>query len=180
MNRIEVDRIKKLVTGRPGDPFAGAEDAEHEIVVFVDYGCPYCKLAHTAIRDIIRAHPEIKVTIRDYPVTQLHPDAKNAAIAARCIWNQGESDDYWRYVDLLYAHQDAQGISSLRSYARQMNADLNAYDNCIRSSQVNLAIGQSVLDAENAGISGTPTFFVDGRIMVGVFDAAAILETLGL
>ena len=179
-SRIERERNKGMVTAREGDPFAGPADAEHEIVVFVDYGCPYCKLAHPAIRDLIRTHPEIKISIRDFPVLELHPNAKIAAQAARCIWNQGHAEAYWRYVDLLYTKQEQQDASTLRTIAGQVGANLSAYDKCIRTAETNAAVGQSIMDAETAGVKGTPTFFVDGLKLEGVYEAGEILRYLNL
>ena len=170
--------LKNLIKGKDGEPFAGDKNSVNEIVVFVDYGCPYCKMTVGTIMELKSERPDIKISIRDFPIVELHPNVVNAAKSARCVWLQGRVDAYWRYHELLYNRQDKHDQVSLRDYAREVGADLKAYDSCINQSALNSLINQSIMDAETAGVSATPTFFVNGIKLEGVYDADKLLKLI--
>ena len=155
-------KIADMVKGRPGDPFAGPATATKQVVEFLDFDCPVCQQAAPQVLNLISKHPDIKFVIRDYPITDLHPDAMNAAKSARCVWNQGNPANYWRFYQLLFSTQGQHNVDSLRQNALLVGADPTAYDQCLSSNLVESSINQSILDAENVNIQGTPTFFVDG------------------
>ncbi|MFZ6015275.1 MAG: DsbA family protein [Patescibacteria group bacterium] len=174
----ERQRIKKLVAGQQGDPFAGPADAKSEIVEFVDYGCMYCAMSVGAIKDLIKLRPDIKITLRDYPVVSLHPNARNASMAARCVWNQGNEEIFWKYHDLLYGQQDKHDPISLRQFVRTAGGDVITYDRCMKNEEPAGLIGQSIMDADQAGVYGTPTFFVDGVKLQGAHDMESLIKFL--
>lgn len=170
--------LKNLIKGKDGEPFAGDKNSVNEIVVFVDYGCPYCKMTVGTIMELKSERPDIKISIRDFPIVELHPNAVNAAKSARCVWSQGGSDVYWRYHELLYNRQEKHDQVSLRDYVREVGADLKSYDSCINQSALDSLINQSIMDAETAGVSATPTFFVNGIKLEGVYDADKLLKLI--
>lgn len=175
---MERRRMKELVSGKKGDPFAGPVDAKHEIVEFMDYGCPYCQLAMTTVKDLINLRPDIKVTLRDYPVLSLHPQALDAAKAARCIWLQGNEAVFWKYHDLLFAEQEKHDLDSLRQYARTVGGDAVKYNDCMLKHEPNTFLADSIMEGEQAGVYGTPTFFVDGKKLQGAHDMDTLVKFL--
>jgi len=170
--------LKDKVTAREGDPFFGPEDAELEIVVFEDFGCPYCKMAQSTIAGLKRLRPDIKITIRDFPILELHPNSMVAAQAARCVWGQGKEIKYWRFRDMLYNRQSQHDLSSLAVMVNEVGADGAAFQLCMQQHGVASEINQSVLDAESAGVSATPTFFIDGIMVEGVHEAEKLLKLI--
>jgi protein-disulfide isomerase len=171
-------RLKNTVKGREGEPFAGDKESVNEIVIFHDYGCPYCKMSVETIFEIKNKRPDIKISIRDYPIIELHQNSFDAAKAARCVWSQGKNEVYWRFFELLYNRQNQQDAYSLREYAREIGADINVFNSCMNQTVLTSAINQSILDAEMAGVNATPTFFVNGIKLEGVYDASKILKLI--
>ncbi|MDF1496706.1 MAG: DsbA family protein [Patescibacteria group bacterium] len=178
MAEKERERVRRVVKSKDGDPFAGPVDAKYEIVIFEDFGCPYCKMAQATIADLKKLRPDIKISYRDFPITELHPDAMIAAQASRCMWQQGDINKYNRYREVLYAHQNEFDLDSVKIYAADVGADRTAFNLCMQQQGIEIRINQSILDAENAGVTATPTFFVDGIKVEGVHEASKMLELL--
>lgn len=171
-------KYRDIVKGKEGDPYFGSVDAEHELVLFADFGCPYCKMAVQIVEEIKNKRPDIKISIRDFPIVELHPESFLAAKAARCVWAEGDPDKYHKYHNLLYAYQGNHDADSLMSYARQLGIDKSSFTSCLNSREIAAQINESITDAEKAGVTATPTFFADGIKVEGVFDAGKYLELL--
>lgn len=168
--------IKRLEQG--AHPTLGNPKAPVHIVEFVDYGCPYCQHVATTLRDFMSRHmDDVELIIRDFPVVDLHPDAQHAALAADCVFAQGNLDRYWRYYDRLFVSQAAESPSDLRTYAEQLGANMAAYDECIQDPATASDIQASIADGQALGVGGTPTFFFNGVKIQGEMDARS-LETV--
>ncbi len=178
MVQKERDRVKQNVKGKEADPFVGPKDAKYEIVIFEDFGCPYCKMAQATISDLKKLRPDVKISYRDYPIIELHPNAMIAAQASRCVWQQGDINIFNRYHEILYAHQDTLDLDSLMGFATDVGADRAAFNICMQQQNITVLINQSILDAENAGVVATPTFFVDGIKVEGVHEAGKMLDLI--
>lgn len=174
---VDLQAIKQRVAGKGEDPYGGPASAEHEIVEFVDFDCPYSKASVSVIHDILRQRPDVKLIIRDYPITEIHPDAESVAKAARCVWRQGNSSVYWKFYDLLFANPNAHDLDSIKQFAYQSGVD-SRYETCMSSLQVTAALQQSISDATAMGVSVTPTFFVDGQMVEGAADTQYLLNLL--
>jgi protein-disulfide isomerase len=167
--------ISEKAVGKNNEPFSGPASSTHVIVEFLDFDCPYSKSALATVHDIIRLRPDIRVVIRDYPLTDIHPDAEKEALAARCVWRQGKPGVYWKYHDLLFANQDKHDSDSLKQFAYQAGAD-SRFETCMQSSQTAGMLQQSMIDAKALGVSVTPTFFVDGQMVEGAADTQYLLD----
>jgi protein-disulfide isomerase len=151
----------------------GSPDAKIHIVEFLDYQCPFCRSTAPAIRAFMERHAsDVLFEVRDFPLESLHPQAMDAAIAARCIFAQGDANRYWRYHDILYATQDELDASALRTDAQAVGADLSAFDACVSSRAPETSIRASMADGVAAGVQGTPTFFVNGYLVQGALEPA--------
>lgn len=171
------DEAKRQAAGDEGEPFGGAVSGTHQIVEFLDYDCLYSKSVLSTVHDILSLRPDVKVIIRDFPLTDIHPDAEAVAIAARCVWRQGNASVFWKYHDLLFANQEKHDAESLKQFAYQAGAD-SRYDSCVGATPAAALVQRSVLDAINAGVSVTPTFFVDGIKVEGAADTQTLLKLL--
>ena len=170
--------FRDLVKGDENDPFFGPENAEKEIVYFGDYGCPYCKMAAGTIQNLLRMAPEVKITMRDFPIVELHPDSMLAAQAARCVWRQGDPAKYLLFINTLYSRQDDHSVQALDRYAVEAGVENLSYSICMEQKSVLRNIEVSIQDAEKAGVTATPTFFIDGMKVEGVHDADKLLKLL--
>jgi len=171
---VDPETLKQKIKGGGEEPFAGPATATHVIVEFLDFDCPYCKDALSAVHGITSLRRDVKVIIRDYPLIDIHPDAEQAARAARCIWRQGGSGMYWKYHDLLFADQSSHDADTLQSLASRVGAD-SRFASCLQGGLEDARVQQSIIDAKAAGVSVTPTFFVDGVMVEGAADAQTLM-----
>jgi protein-disulfide isomerase len=148
------------------DPSWGPEDAPVTIVEFSDFQCPYCARFVTQTYPQIKQQYEGKVrfVFRDFPLTQIHENAQNAAEAAGCANEQGK---FWEYHDMLFTNQSALDVASLKSYASQLGLDSATFDQCLDSGKYAEEIQKDLQDGNQYGVQGTPSFFVNGLLVSG-------------
>jgi protein-disulfide isomerase len=149
-----------------GRPAIGPEDAEVTIVEFIDYECPFCgEFARDTLPQIEREYgDEVRFVVRNLPLENIHPDARVAAEAAECAFEQGR---FWAYHDVLFENQDALNVPDLKRYAREAGLDAASFDRCLDSADGAAAVQADVSDANEYGITSTPTFFVNGQRLEG-------------
>ncbi len=161
-----------------GQPTLGDASAKVHIVGFFDFQCPFSKEVAPTLRAFMKTHAsDAPFIFRDYPIRDVHPDAERVAVAARCVFLQGNQDAFWGYFDRLYASQDAQTDTNLRLFAQQAGVDLSAYDTCIANPNTLSDVQRSTSEAIAVGSEGTPTFFFNGVKVQGAMDAVS-LETI--
>lgn len=146
-----------------GDP-----NAKVVIVEFTDYQCPFCARhsvqTFPALRSEFIETGRVLYRLKDLPLDQLHPAARQAAVAARCA---GEQDAYWEMHDELFAQQTAWASAAdpsavFAGYAETLGLDVEAYRTCLTSGRFDAAIEASVQEAAALGVNGTPFYFVQG------------------
>ena len=170
LDKTRSARIESAVS----NPMLGNPDASLRLVEFLDYECSSSKQALSEVRAFMTHHPDdVLLILRDYPLENDHPNALNAALAARCVFNQGQADRFWAYHDLLFKNQTQLSLFDLRRYAEQVGADLSAYDICLRLRQTESVVRQSLADGAAIGVLGTPTFFFNSFRIPGALDLAA-------
>lgn len=143
-----------------GEPSLGSPDAKVTIVEFADFGCPYSRESSRVLRSMANRYGDrVHYVYRDFPVTELHPRAKEAAQAAECARDQGK---FWQYHDKLYQNQTRLSDEALSQYARQVNLDMSLFKGCIESDKHMDEIEADYQAGIDAGVRGTPTFFING------------------
>lgn len=153
-------------------PTLGNPDASLVIVEFADWDCAPSKKVAPVVRSFMERHrDDAYLIVRDFPISEIHPQAEAAAVAARCVFRQGNPDVYWKYHDLLYEAQGRHADHELRGYAKSVGADLAAYDACVASKATLSEVRASLNDGIAAGVRGTPTFFFNGVKIQGAIDA---------
>ncbi|MEI7741413.1 MAG: DsbA family protein [bacterium] len=137
----------------------GSPNADLKIVEFVDFGCPFTEQASRVMREMAAKYPlRFRYVIRDFPIISLHPNAELAAIAARCAAAQGK---FWAYHDKLFANQDAQDSISLLRYASEIGANTDDFASCFTSRKYAREVQADFEAGTQAGLRGTPTFFLN-------------------
>ena len=149
-----------------GRPFQGPEDALVEFVEFTDYECPFCRRFRETTYPVIRERfdGKVKWVVRNYPLSQIHPNAQLAAEAAECALDQNR---FWEYHDLLFARYDRLGRAELKSHARELGLDGDQFDSCLDSGEKQPVVQSDLRDGFRFGVTGTPTFFINGQVVVG-------------
>ena len=164
-----------------GAPMRGSEKAPVTIVKFEDFQCPFCKTVQPTYTELLKKYNgKIKVVHKDLPLEAIHPQARPAAEAARCAGEQGK---FWEYHDKLYADSPKLGTEELKSAAKEVGLNVPSFDQCFTSAKYRSAVQKDLNDGAQLGLTGTPTFFINGREMSGAqpLDAfsAIIDEELG-
>lgn len=148
------------------DPAVGSENPIITIVEFADFQCPYCQEEAPILRRILLEYnDEVKVIFRDFPISAVHPDAMAAALAANCA---NEQNKFWDYHDLLYQNQDDLSLENLLLMANQVVDDFDQFSQCLANRKYENEIQNDLLDGIKLGLTGTPTFFVNGYKIQGV------------
>ncbi|HEX5042529.1 MAG TPA: thioredoxin domain-containing protein [Candidatus Polarisedimenticolaceae bacterium] len=159
---LDPPRIKVNVPSNA--PARGPEGAPVTLVEFSDYQCPFCKRAHDTVEQLVAAYPkDIRLIFMDYPLP-MHNRAAAAAEAARCAGEQGK---YWEYGDNLMKTAGDLSDENLKQRAVDLSLDASAFETCISSSKHEPAVQSDFTEGNRVGVSGTPTFFINGRMIVG-------------
>jgi protein-disulfide isomerase len=154
----------------------GGEQAPVTIVEFTDFHCPFCKRVLPTLTQLESQYGEkVKVVFRDFPLDRLHPQASKAHEAARCADEQGQ---FWAYHDQLYAHAPKASPEQLTGYAREVGLDVAAFEQCLSSERHQAAVQQDIAEGTRLSVTGTPTFFVNGRLLVGAQPLAAFVDVI--
>jgi len=144
-------------------PMRGGKDAVVTIVGFSDYECPYCKRGETVISEVLEVYGDkVRYFHRDYPL-EFHANAVPAAIAARCASAQGK---FWEYHDGLF-EEGALNDARYAELAGQLELDRDAFDLCRGEKASAAAVQADMLAGAEVGVTGTPAFFVNGRMLSG-------------
>jgi Na+/H+ antiporter NhaA len=160
----EVDLERDHVRGRP--------DAPVTLLEYGDFECPYCGTAEPIIEELLRRfQDEVRFVFRHLPLNDVHSSAQIAAEAAEAAAAQ---DAFWEMYDLLLHHQDELSPRDLIGYAAQLGLDVDRFRDELRQRRHAARVGEDVASADASGVSGTPTFFVNGRRHDGVYDVAAL------
>jgi len=148
-----------------GAPSKGAEKAAVTIVKFEDFQCPYCKAVQPTFAELLkRYNGKVKIVHKDLPLDAIHPQARQAAEAARCAGEQGK---FWEYHDKLYAYTPKASVDDLKSYAKDVNLDTKKFEQCFAGGRFKAAVQQNVSEGAELGLTGTPAFFINGREITG-------------
>lgn len=143
----------------------GPKDAPVTLVEFTDFHCPFCGRAVATLNDVMREYDgKIRWVFRDFPIASLHPRAPKAAEAARCAGEQGK---FWEYHDLLFEGQSQATIEDFKRSAEQLKLDPKSFGQCLDSGKHQAAVEADVQEGARLGVTGTPTFFINGRLLVG-------------
>jgi Na+/H+ antiporter NhaA len=153
------------------DHIRGPLEAPVTLVEYGDFECPYCGRAEPVLRELLRDFGDIRYVWRHLPLSDVHPRAQLAAEASEAAAEQGS---FWEMHDLLLDHQDRLTPGDLIGYAEQLGLDVERFADHMRSHTGAARVAEDVDSADLSGVSGTPTFFINGRRHYGAYD----IETL--
>lgn len=172
-NASVVGNLDKLSAPRLGFPGAAVK-----IVEFVDFTCPFSKESFPVMRELLAKYPDkLSLTIRFFSLgDEAHLGGKEAAIASFCAFSQGK---FWEYHDRLFLGQKNFISDDFLNYARQVGLDENLFSACTVSEIVSKTVDEDWQAAAEAGVQGTPTFFVNGEKIEGSIPLKAWEEALG-
>jgi Na+/H+ antiporter NhaA len=150
------------------DHVRGSDDAPVTLVEYGDFECPYCGQAETVIRELLGEHrDDVRYVWRHLPLNDVHPSAQLAAEASEAASAQGK---FWDMHDTLLAHQGDLTARDMIGYARDLELDVERFRDELRRRVYAPRVSQDVASADESDVSGTPTFFINGRRHYGVYD----------
>jgi protein-disulfide isomerase len=153
------------------DQVRGPADAAVTLVEYGDFECPYCGQAEPVVRELLAGFGDLRYVWRHLPLSDVHPHAQMAAEAAEAAGAQGK---FWEMHDLLFAHQDALTAKDLVRYAGELGLDVDRFRTEVHQHVWAARVAEDVDSADLSGVSGTPTFFVNGQRHQGAYDIATL------
>jgi len=155
----EPPKVEVAATG----PSKGPEKAKVTIVEFSDFQCPYCVRAEATVKEVLAAYGDkVRLVYRDYPLPN-HAQAPKAAEAAHCAADQGK---YWEMHERLFSTGRLQ-VPELKQHAKDLGLDAAKFDACLDGGEKAKLVEENKKAGEEAGVSGTPAFFINGRLLSG-------------
>lgn len=153
----------KVEVSTAGRPARGPANAPVTIIEFSDYECPFCKRAEVVVQEVVKAYPDkVKLVYRHFPL-DFHEQAKPAAEASACAAAQGK---FWEFHDKLFAGSSL-SPERYKAIAAEVGLDQAKFDQCVQKNEFKAQIEQDMADASAVGVTGTPAFFINGRMISG-------------
>lgn len=174
---VEANAFTVRVANREGNP-----DAKITVYEFADYQCPYCKRNYDVVGPELRKlyvdSGKSNIVFKHF--TFLGQESVWAAQAAECAADQGQ---FWAYHDLLFNKQNGENVGTftkenLIKYAQELKLDATKFDPCLTNDETLERVNADTLEGRNAGVSGTPTFFINGKPLVGAQPIEAFKQVL--
>jgi len=152
-------------------PSMGDTKAAVTIVEYSDFECPVCRSLHDVLRGMLPNYAgKVRLVFKDFPLEQLHPWARTAAIAGRCAYQQ-DPQAFWKMYDFIYDNQEiisaANAWTKMTDYAGQSGLDADAFKACMAGPEAGAAVNASRANGQLLDVNSTPTVFVNGRRLVG-------------
>ena len=165
--------LDKLKTDQ--QPSFGVPNADVTIVVFGDFQCPYCKAEAEDMRNnLLKTFPKnVGVVFKDFPLDAIHPWARPASIAGRCVFKQ-DAQKFWSYHDWIYGAQQTMEPEVLNTrvlkWAGENSVDTAKLEHCIETRETEPEVDRSQQEGIALGVSSTPTIFINGRKLEGTLE----------
>ena len=152
-------------------PVLGNNDAEITIIEYSDYECPFCSRFYQQTELLLRSEyidtGKVRIAYKDFPLSSIHQNAQKAAEASRCAGEQGK---YWEMHDLMFEKQSewsSQGVAKLKEYATELGMNQENFNSCLDTGKYASAVLKDFNEGSSLGVSGTPSFFINGIQIVG-------------
>ena len=156
------------------DHVRGKKNAPIELVEYGDYECPYCREAYYYVKELQKVlGDELKLIFRNFPIYNVHPHALHAATAAEAAGDYGK---FWEMHDMLYENQNHLKDEDLIGYAREIGLDSQTFESHFSDSKYAGKIDGDIESGLRSGVSGTPSFFINGLKYHGDYSKEGLLE----
>jgi protein-disulfide isomerase len=163
--RVLIDAPRRDVDIESSDPSLGRASAPITLIEFSDFQCPFCQRVAPTLKRLREAYGDkLRIVWKDFPLTQIHPQAFKAGEAAHCAGDQGK---YWDYHDRLFANQQQLQPEDLKKHAADMGLDASAFGACLDSSKYGERVRDGVAQGQRLGVNSTPTIYINGRMLSG-------------
>ena len=163
--RVEMNAPRASLALAGDDPSQGSATAPVTVVEYSDFQCPFCARVMPTLKQLRTKYGDkMRLVWKDFPLTQIHPQAFVAAQAGNCAREQGK---FWEYHDRLFASQQALQPEFLKKYATEVGLDAATFNACLDSSKYEARVQEALGAGGRLGITSTPTVYVNGRMVNG-------------
>jgi len=163
--RVSLEAPRSNVTVAASNPSVGSASAPITLVEFSDYQCPYCGRVEPTLKRLRAAYGDkIRFVWKDFPLTQIHPQAFKASEAAHCAGDQGK---YWDLHDVLFSKQSELQLDDLKRHALTLGLKTDDFNQCLDSGKYAERVRDGVAEGGQLGVNSTPTVFINGRRFSG-------------
>ncbi len=153
-----------------GEPSSGNPDAKVTVIEYSDYECPFCSKFFSESYGKLKAEyidtGKINFVFKDFPLG-FHDKAIPAAAAANCVLRDLGDEKYFEMHDTIFSNQRSLSVSNLKKWATDLGMNSDNYDSCIVDSSILDEISADLAEGSQLGVSGTPSFFINGKLIVG-------------
>jgi len=150
----------------------GDINAAVQVIEYTDFQCPYCVRHHPNVKTLLEEFDgQVAYTIRQFPLTSIHPQAVPAAAAALCAGEQGK---YFEYADMLFENQTALADGVYETWAAEFGLDTTAFTTCFEGDAVQAKIQADMASGSSTGVRGTPATFINGKLISGAVPYATL------
>lgn len=167
INAPDYNSINDVELDEDDDAFLGDENAPIVIIEFSDYQCPFCNKFYEETLPLIKKNyidtNKVKLVYRDFPL-EIHPQAQKSAEAAECTRDEGGNEAYFKFHNILFENQASLSESNYKKWAAELGFKI---DSCLDSGEKTQEVLDDLEDGISAGVSGTPTFFINGNEISG-------------
>ena len=170
------DPAKVYTVNTEGAPFEGPKSAAITIVEFSDFQCPFCVRVDPTIKQLQDVYKDnIQIVWKHYPLTSIHKNAMEAAVAAEAAHSQGK---FWQFHDKLFASQSKLSPDQMRQYAKELGLDTAKFEADLTSPEIRKRVTDDMSEAHRLGVTGTPAFFVNGHFLSGAQPLAGFAKVI--
>ena len=165
--RVEIDLTRSPIRGTPGAPIT--------VVVYSDFQCPFCRKGAERIDQLLEKYPgQIQIAFKHFPLA-FHDRAPRASVATVAAGNQGK---FWEMHDRIFAAQGALDDASLLTHAKALGLDPDRFQRDLEDPGTKARVDADLAEGASLGVRGTPTFFVNGRILTGAQPLQAFTDLI--
>src|SRR4029079_5374361 len=166
--RAPIDRADALSKGLDGAPVT--------IVEFSDFHCPYCRGVQSTLDQLLAKYPtQVRLVYKHFPIDSLHPQARRVADASWCAQQQHK---FWEFHDAVYASAPDASAAAIAGFASKAGLDMKAFASSVSCARGDQIVQAHIDEGQHYGVSGTPGFFVNGRLLSGAVPLSAFSEII--
>ena len=165
------------VSGNPvevnieNSPSKGDKNAPLTIVEFSDYQCPFCGRFFSETLPLIEEQyiktGKARLVFKDFPLSNIHPEAQKAAEAVRCVGEQKGDEGYFKMHDKLFENQASLSLENYKKWARELGVNGASFDKCLSEGKHADEVNADLSYGSQLGVTGTPAFFINGKLLSG-------------
>jgi len=162
------EETKTGITISEKDHIRGNPAAPVTIVEYSDFQCPFCASFHSTVQQILADYPEqVRWVYKHFPLDSIHSQARPAAEASECVFEQKSDDGFWQFADGLFKNQERLGASLYQELTEKAGLNMEQFNNCVSSRKYRNKVEADYQEGTKAGVRGTPGNFVNGEPVPG-------------